>query len=133
MRFYLTLIFFISQTAWANDEILLQDSDCKILSSDTMNLQVFPGTLTNFVCRKINNSITCSITAEGGSMYGHKPSTINIYNEFPVNDKVLLWRPSDYEGLFILNLLNKKYSATSMQIINGMLVNKHCVGDIKQY
>lgn len=134
MRVYLSILFFIfSYSLWADNEIVLADSACKIVSSNTMKLKVADGSLTRAVCNKKDNSITCAISTEDGTtMYGEKPYVINNYTEFAISD-FLFWNATDYEGLFVLNLPLRKYSSTSIQLMGGHVINKHCVGDILHY
>lgn len=121
----------ISLVAFSDNQIWLQDIECKILSSDFKAIEVFKGDSITHVCNKIDKSITCSLTANA-TFDGGKPSTVATYTEVFKDDTGGVWQASSYNGIIIFDIKNKRYSGTQTMIGNT-LMNKQCVGVIKSY
>lgn len=117
----------------SENEIWLQDTNCVVVSSDTLTVEVKEGSLITYICTRENTFITCSSTTKTGEMYGNKPSTLNKFLIIGEDHEVALWQAITYNGTFILDLKNKRYSTTSIHILPAGLFNKHCVGEIKNY
>lgn len=127
------LLFSHSILSLANNDIWLQDIDCKMIGSNGLEVKPTAGSLITYICNKNGNVVTCSNTAKNEKMYGSKPSVINTYTELIIDENYIVWKASSYEGMIILDIKNKRYSATSTYILPGWLVNKNCAGEIKSY
>ena len=129
------ILFSYSVLALAMNEIWLEDTDCKILASNGLEVKLNPkGSLTTYICTKDGILINCSNTSKTDTMYGKKTSAISNYNEVIIKEQeAAVWIALSHEGLIILDIKNKRYSASTTSIVQGWLFNKNCAGVIKNY
>ncbi len=131
--FFIIILAVYSTVVFAANEIWLQDTDCKVLVGDGYSVKVADGSLITYICKKENIEITCSNTSNTSSMSNNKPSAITTYNELVIDKDSVFWEGASFEGMVLLNLRDKRYLATGTYITKGGLLNKYCVGEIKNY
>lgn len=132
-KFFIVLSVLYSTIIYGANEIWLQDSDCKMLSGDGYSVKAIEGSLISYICTRENIVITCSTTTNTGTMFNNKPSAIVSFKELVLDANFVFWKGDSFEATALLNLKEKRYLISSTYFIEGKLINKYCVGEIKNF
>ncbi|APF03545.1 TPA: hypothetical protein JAJ32_000042 [Legionella pneumophila] len=130
---YSVILFFFSEIIFADENAWLQDTDCKIMSSNGLQINIGSGSLISSICDRDGSAITCSHTTNDSSKFNGKPSTITNYTELKLNNEFSIWVATSHEGMIVLDIKNKRYSVTSTHLLPEGLLNKNCIGKIKEF
>ena len=127
MKKILFLLLFVASSAWA-EELILRDSDCKLLAPDGDQVKAIVGDKSESTCVVVGTGASCNYkNLVTGKSHGEPTKYevidlggVQVWSSTLGNIKVVI----DEEGK------NFIYGMTFVVLKRGVLLNKQCVGKI---